>query len=389
MGSILVSVIVPTYNRVSLLKNTLLSLKSQSYPRSKYQIIVVDDGSTDNTEEVIASLHIKNIEYILLPENSGASSARNSGLKVAKGDLIIFCDSDFIVPPNYIENHVNEHEKNNTLAVSGMGHWNYVVSFDYGDCWNSYQKKGLADFYKRPFIQERLGNNNQNLILEEEIIHRRLEPFIFRPRYLNRWVNMNEEIFNLFGPLLENYQYPWLSFFTGNASIKKDNILELGGFDENFSRIEDWEFAYRFYKNGGKFKFSSSTEAIQQLSPPTFINRKKINKNSYLLFTQKHPYFEIYLLSLGLRGMVSYKNLSLILEQHNDIKKIDKKYNLNIKLFEKMVYLYANNVNPHYKNKIKNLKNYNYIIKRKLELTKTENYQEWIKYFDKLLLLLQ
>lgn len=96
---IFLSIIVPTYNRSHIIKRTLDSLIDQEF--DNYEIIVVDDGSTDNTEEVVNSLNSTKIQYYKI-ENGERSKARNFGMKMAKGKYINWFDSDDIALPNHL-----------------------------------------------------------------------------------------------------------------------------------------------------------------------------------------------------------------------------------------------------------------------------------------------
>lgn len=91
-----VSVIIPTFNRASFLKEALDSVLSQSY--RDFELIVVDDGSTDSTRELVEGCqrsHLQSIKLIYIyQENQGVSAARNRGLKAARGEYIAFLDSD-------------------------------------------------------------------------------------------------------------------------------------------------------------------------------------------------------------------------------------------------------------------------------------------------------
>jgi glycosyltransferase involved in cell wall biosynthesis len=95
-----VSVIIPTYNRAHYIGESIRSVLSQTY--TDLEIIVVDDGSTDDTAAVIANFNDKRLRYIQ-QENLGRSKARNHGLSVARGHYITFLDSDDVYLPEKIE----------------------------------------------------------------------------------------------------------------------------------------------------------------------------------------------------------------------------------------------------------------------------------------------
>lgn len=86
----IVSVIIPTYNRSKIVESAIRSVLNQSY--KDYEIIVIDDGSTDGTMEYLESLHLP--IKIISKQNGGVASARNAGIKAAQGDYIAFLDSD-------------------------------------------------------------------------------------------------------------------------------------------------------------------------------------------------------------------------------------------------------------------------------------------------------
>jgi len=89
--SVLISAIIPTYNRSKLLPRALDSIFAQTRPVD--EVIVVDDGSTDDTADMMAGYVARGVRYVR-KENGGASSARNHGLELARGTLIAFLDSD-------------------------------------------------------------------------------------------------------------------------------------------------------------------------------------------------------------------------------------------------------------------------------------------------------
>jgi len=96
-----VSIIIPTYNREHLLGRALKSILNQTY--KDFEVIVVDDGSTDNTEDVIREFSALKIHYIKHIENKGEGAARNTGVKAARGDYVAFLDSDDEYLPEKLE----------------------------------------------------------------------------------------------------------------------------------------------------------------------------------------------------------------------------------------------------------------------------------------------
>lgn len=101
LQNIFFSVVIPTYNRDKFISISIQSVLSQSY--SNFELIIVDDGSTDDTENVVKSFSDNRISYIKI-KNSERAVARNTGIRVAKGDYITFLDSDDIYYSNYLQN---------------------------------------------------------------------------------------------------------------------------------------------------------------------------------------------------------------------------------------------------------------------------------------------
>lgn len=99
-GDKLISVVIPLYNKESSIRRTLESVFSQTYQH--FEIIIVDDGSTDNSTGIIESYNDSRI-YLIRQKNAGVSSARNNGIYYSKGDYIAFLDADDEWTPHYLE----------------------------------------------------------------------------------------------------------------------------------------------------------------------------------------------------------------------------------------------------------------------------------------------
>jgi len=100
-----VSIIIPTYNRAHLVGRAIRSVLNQTY--QDFEIIVVDDASIDNTEEVVKSFEDNRIRYIRHEKNKGAAAARNTGIKAARGEFIAFQDSDDEWLPEKLEKQMD------------------------------------------------------------------------------------------------------------------------------------------------------------------------------------------------------------------------------------------------------------------------------------------
>ena len=98
-SDLMFSVVIPTYNRANFILKTVESYLQQEY--SNFELIVVDDGSTDNTKKEVLAIKDKRVNYYYM-QNSERGAARNFGIRLAKGDYINFCDSDDYVYKNHL-----------------------------------------------------------------------------------------------------------------------------------------------------------------------------------------------------------------------------------------------------------------------------------------------
>lgn len=196
-----VSVVIPTFNSKNYLMRTIESLSAQSYLKDKYEIIVVDDGSTDGTRQCFDWLqkeHSSNLKYFY-QENKGPSSARNLGVKNARAEIIAFIDSDCIASERWIEEIVKGYGDN---KVAGIGGTIVATPSD--------------------------GKMSQYCA----------------------YTKMNEK------PKIDKTGIVYL--ITGNASFRKSCLNLVGGFDEryDFPGGEDPDLCYRIKKKGFFFKYN-------------------------------------------------------------------------------------------------------------------------------------
>jgi GT2 family glycosyltransferase/peptidoglycan/xylan/chitin deacetylase (PgdA/CDA1 family) len=113
------SVVVPTYNRWNSLRRCLESLLSQRFEQGEYEILVVSDGSTDGTEQGMAAFTSDPRVRFLQQSNQGVAAAMNSGIRVARGEIVLIIDDDCICEPDLVAAHVQAHEDDEHLVVLG------------------------------------------------------------------------------------------------------------------------------------------------------------------------------------------------------------------------------------------------------------------------------
>ena len=177
LHSPLISIIVPAYNRADEIDEFLYSFEKQS--AKNFEIIVVDDGSTDNTKTVVEThKHKLDLKYFF-QQNKGPGVARNSGMEKAKGDIFVFIDSDCTVPENYIKNLTRHLENEDFDAFGGpdtshkdfspfLKAVNYSMTSFIGTGGTRGSKgKQLAKYYPRSFnmgikkkVYEKIGGMN-------------------------------------------------------------------------------------------------------------------------------------------------------------------------------------------------------------------------------------
>ena len=197
-----VSVVLPTYNEPDLLEAALRSLAQQDYPSAALEIVVVDDASTEFDAQRLraASGHLA-LQLIRHETNRGRARARNSGIRAAGGDLIVFLDSDMTVESDFLEAHAEAHRGRDEAVVIG--------NIQFGD---------------------HIPSSVLTRYIDDRGVHR-------------------------LGP---GESVPFKCFVTGNSSMLREHILRVGLFDEDFTTYggEDLELGYRLFQDGATFHYA-------------------------------------------------------------------------------------------------------------------------------------
>lgn len=222
------SVIIPARNRESVLPETLRALARQSFPAEQLEVVVVDDGSTDDIRAAISAHYPFRVIYDRLHANEEFCPARprNRGLRLAGGDIAIFLDADVVPGPEFVAEHVAAHCAENRASA--------VVGYTYG----------------YPLMPE----DRTPEVLDPPPPDRILESLNVLVARDERWRDGREPLYAASRDLADHVT-PWQAYWTNNASVPRDTALQVGGFDEDFVGwgAEDFEFAYRLHLHGLRF----------------------------------------------------------------------------------------------------------------------------------------
>ena len=256
----LVSVIIPTYNRSDLIKETINSVLNQTH--KNFELIMVDDGSTVNTKTVIESFKDNRIKYILQKHHGLPAVARNNGLKVAIGEYIAFLDSDDIWLPNKLEKQIESLKKNpEILLVSSNG---FILSVKIA--WVILPLK----FNKRITFKElmkRLVILNSSVLLKRSVIDS---------------IGLLDENPKLRG--IEDYDY-WLrilKFKDKSILLLKDALIKYRSHESSISETSSLLYKYKSY-----FEICKKYSDLDQ----KFIENRLRNRLYRILTNQKKQQF--------------------------------------------------------------------------------------------------
>jgi glycosyltransferase involved in cell wall biosynthesis len=255
-----ISVVVPTYNRIETLRYVLPELLAQDLPAGSFEVLVCDSNSNDGTAAYMTEMqaHYPNVRHVT-GAFSGRAAARNAGIARASGDVVLFNDSDIIASRDLLSRHLERHRAQRGIAVVGL----------------EVQVRSLEDYEDKRDHPEKRGS---------------LHP-----------------------PTRKKLS--WLYFLTGNASVRREDVLRVGSFDESFTGYghEDLELGYRLQKAGITILYEPRAVNYhwQDVGHEDQVEKMKLAGRSTVRFYRKHPDFAVMAnlgmtpLSLGLHSALT------------------------------------------------------------------------------------
>ena len=202
----LISIIVPLYNKDQYIKRCLLSILNQTY--NDFEIIIINDGSTDNSEQIVRELNNKKIRFYTT-NNKGVSHARNFGIREAKGEYVCFVDADDYVSPNYLSTMIYNMDKNVDLIITNKidVYGELMKKIDIEE-YSGYVRNIPKYFYQLGFCHPVWGKlYKKNIILDYQIMFKNInisEDSFFNLEYLNN-IDKKVKIVNNFDQYYVHY----------------------------------------------------------------------------------------------------------------------------------------------------------------------------------------
>jgi GT2 family glycosyltransferase/glycosyltransferase involved in cell wall biosynthesis len=241
------SVIIPTCNRAALLQQSLESLAAQSLEPDAYEVIVVDDGSTDATPAVCQRSSSRANFRFVRQNNSGIAAAKNRGVEMARGDIVLFFDDDDVADPQLLAEHLKSHSEfpDENVAVLGYTGWHESIQADV-----------LMDYI--------VGKGG----------------FLFS-----------------YGALKHGQFYDYTYFWGGRSSCKRSLLLKHGLFNPVFTfGSEDIELGYRLASAAGLkvlYNNLARSHMIRPVQFDAFLARCRRQGKSQAWFSRLHPAAEV------------------------------------------------------------------------------------------------
>lgn len=240
MSSKPISLIIPTYQRRDSVKRLIDALRSQTVQPDSFEVLVIIDGSKDGTEELVTQTKAAYRLTSITQPNRGRAAACNTGIRNAQGELIVLLDDDMEPAPEFLSAHWMAHQSSKRLGVVGA----VPVRIRADSSPISY------------YIAERFGKHLERLS----------QP---------------------------GYQLNLRDFYSGNFSIRKERLLEVGLFDEDFKIYgnEDLELALRLRKGGISIRYCKDALAFQNYEKDfSALACDNLAKGkTAVLFVQKYP----------------------------------------------------------------------------------------------------
>ena len=233
------SVAIPSRNRRERLRQVLTALAAQEYPAERWEAVVVLDGSTDGSDEMVRALDVPFRIKLLEQDNRGVAAARNRGAHEASHPIVVFLDDDIVPERAFLHEHAAAHARREPHVA--LGYYPPLIA-----------QPGLWPYAVRAWW--------------EDHFRRKADP---------------------------DHRWTYIDFSDGNSSLPRALLFDSGGYDEDFrGRRQDWELGIRMLRRGVEFAYYPDAKGLHHLdtSYATALRNARQEARDDVLLGSKHPH---------------------------------------------------------------------------------------------------
>ena len=259
-----ISVIIPTYNRREILHYTLLSLTQQDIGKERFEVVLIDDGSTDGTREMIATYEsLLNIKYHFLTDSGHTpSTARNKGILLSEGRICLLIDSGVMLKDNCISEHLRFYETRPSHATA--------IGYVYG-------------FFAPIEVEEEMI---KVLVTDDpaESFRRMAEDEMFQ--------DIRDQHYPKYNDQLQDLPAPWFYYWSCHISAQRSDLIAVGMFDESYNGrwgVEDNDLGFRLQAFGVKTYLLRSAQTIHYPHYRSYDDMREQGTKNCAYFHSKFP----------------------------------------------------------------------------------------------------
>ncbi|MFI9816847.1 glycosyltransferase family 2 protein [Saccharothrix variisporea] len=261
-----ISVVMPTFDKAPYLELTLASYVGQSL--RDYELVVVDDGSTDDTAAVVRRYAERLPITAVRQDNKGRSAARNAGIRAAAGEVVVFSDDDRIVSPDFVAEHAKAFAAGGALLVQGgqrgvLTRWHPELRADERLTALDLELPGSPG---SPDLPDR-----EVALVDAHAVETDLDQVLATYGVPEPWWEQHvQRVLEAF-PDPADFALSWMIGTTGNMSALREQIVEVGLLDEGFTRwgLEDTDLCYRLVHAGARVVVAPDAVNHHQVHPST------------------------------------------------------------------------------------------------------------------------
>jgi len=262
-AAVTVSVVVPTYRRSRYLDYSLASFLCQRH--GDFEIVIVNDGGDEDARRVVQKYERDLDITYLWREHRGRAAARNTGVETAQGDVVVFCDDCLMADPALIRQHLAAVRAAEDVAVVGWKRRALTV-WERGRL-PTVESDFLSLLDRAPALAARLPHDDFPLLDPEQVATDYAESLSL--------IDLGDDVINYadildrYSATLDQFRFPWMLATTGNMSVRRQQVLDSGGFSEDYTGwgMEDTDLGYRLHRDGVRFVVDQEARGFHQLHP--------------------------------------------------------------------------------------------------------------------------